>query len=507
MPKHSLAKRVQSAYAAVDPRARWKKIQADLPEECQAVEDILGPMPVGNLNDIPLDKAVRYSARDADATCRIDRTLDDRHGDMGLTRVEEIDLGAVPMFARMQQVGIAADRKHFEDLSSLFDVLLDETEDKVNRIGECEINPGSNDQVGFLLFGQLGLKPLKMTKGGTRESVDEKTLQALRDQHPVIPPILHYRELQKLRGTYAEAIPKLIHSDGRIYADFRITRTPTGQLAVGSPNLLAMPVGSELGREIRRGFVAPPGTLLASFDYNQFHFRVMAHLSGDEKLCGLFQRGEDVHDATASEMFGIPKGQLDKVKHRLPAKRVGFGIINGITEVGLSAQFDLASEQGAEPHPAEECREFIDSWFEIYPGVRQFQKDAVCEARRYGFVRDMWGRIRYLPNIHSAIPTLREEAERQSFSHKIQGSAHGILKLAMASCWDYLQDFWRQNPKVRCEPILQVHDEKLYEVAESLTPDRSRFSEDIRTLMCGAAELRVPLESSGTFARNWAELK
>lgn len=453
-----------------------------------------------------MEDAIRYSARDSDATCRVDPVLARLHSDLGLERVEGIDLAALPMFERMQRVGMKINPKHFEDFSCYLQAKMDLLTEEVQTMTRTQVSLSSPDQVAELLYDTLGLHTNRMTKSKKRQSVDEKALAPLRKKHPVVPLIQEYKEAEKLKGTYADAIPILAGPDGRIHADFRTTITPTSQLAVREPNLLAMPVG-ELGKEIRRGFIAEDGHTLGSWDLQGFHFRVMAHLSNDPLLCKLFRDGRDVHSETASMMFGVPLAMVDKRRHRAPAKTIGLGIINGLTGRGLSEQFDIQAANGeCDPHDEEESDRMIEAWFDIYKRVRVFQNDTIAECKRYGMVRDEWGRIRYLPNIHSALPYLKVEAERQSFSHKVQGTSHGVLKMAMAAIWEYMQGFWRDCPKAFWQFILQVHDELIAELEPSVVAF-GHYSEDIKTLLCTTTELRVPLESSATFADNWADLK
>lgn len=468
-------------------------------------------MPSVTLDDIPLKDAVYYSARDADATCRIDGPLSRKHADMGLAQVEEIDLGAIPMFERMQSNGILIDRKHFEDFGALLAVEMRRIEREAWALAGEEFSLSSSDQVAYILYGKLGLKTKRLTKSRTKESTDEKSLQSLRSEHSIIHLLLAHREMSKLRGTYAESLPRLAESDGRIRANFRVTRIPTGRLAVSNPNLLAQPTFTDLGREIRRGFVAPPGCVLGTWDLDQVEMRVMADRSQDETLCQIFRGGEDIHDQTASKMFGIPIGRLDKMRHRLPAKRVGFGIINGITGKGLSEQFTLAVEQGAEPHSEGESNDMIRAWFEIYPGVRKYMRRVADETRRYGYVRDMWGRIRYLPNIYSAKPWEREEAERQAVNHTIQGGAQGILKKGMAAIWEWMKDHTVHRtattlPMIVVEPLLQVHDELLFEITDH-EEIRNLTAATFTQLLCGAVTLSVPIGAHNAFGPSWGDLE
>lgn len=467
--------------------------------------EALGDLPDVTLDDIPLRKAVIYAARDADCTCRIDPVLDIPYQDLGLTQVEAIDLGAIPMFERMQANGIRISRRHFRDLGVLLSGLIAGVEREIYQCAGTEFNVGSGDQVADVLFGKLRLRSFRKTKSKTRLATDEKTLSALRDQHPVVDLIIQHREYVKLKGTYCDGMAQLAREDDRIYGTFRVTRTPTGQLAVSNPNLLAIPVESDLGRETRRGFVPADGCVLGTWDFNQFHMRVMAHLSGDEGLCTIFEHDLDLHTLTAADIFGVSIGNVNKVKHRGPAKRTGFGIINGITAIGLSRQFDKNTEQGAEKYDEQQCADFIAAWFKIYPKVKKFQDSKIAFARRYGYSTDMYGRRVYLPNIHSENEQLRAEAERQSYTQDTHGTAFGIMKKGMKMFWDHLQLYWATDGKQRFEPVLQIHDELLFEIDKKLAQDVKRMDQ-ITQLLKRAEKLRVPLGVNHATGPNWGDL-
>jgi DNA polymerase I len=503
MAKQSLARRIQNAVQAEDPVSRYNQIKEDFPVECAELERELGPLPRVTLDDIPIEKAVEYAARDSDATCRVSsgllRSLD-------LTVVEEIDLAAIPIYARMHRNGILVNRKHFDDLAVYLSAMMDMKSQEIDHLAGEHINPSSGDQVADLLYHKLGLHTHRMTKTRLRESTDEKALQNNRNKHPIIPLILDYRELSKLKGTYADELPTFIQPGGRIHADIMLTRSPNGQTAMKNPNLMAIPTSTEIGRELRRGFIAPPGCVLATFDLDQWFLRVTAHLSGDAKLIDMFNSGRDIHTETAAEIFNIPVSKVDKDKHRGPAKRTGFGICNGITGVGLSAQFDKYQEVGGEPRSEEECEWLIEAWLDTYPGVRKWQQKEMAFCKRYGFVRDMFGRIRYLPNIHSAIDSLKREAERQSFTHVVQSSAHCLKKIMEAKIWEWLKAFWKDFNEFRCEPILEVHDEILFE----MTDDdflKTYAGNEIKEIMETACPLAVPVGVHVAFAQDWRSLE
>jgi DNA polymerase-1 len=509
--KQSLARRIQNAIVSENPKGIWEKIQADFPDRCKDIEAAWGTIPSATLDDISLDKAVRYAARDADCTCRVDPHLTQIHSALNLAKVEEIDLAVIPYYERMHRNGTMVDPQHFHDFGQYLDALLDLKGSEIDSlVGEHvemgHVNPNSGDQVAELLYRKLGLTTTRMTKSRKRESTDEKALQGNRKKHPIVPMILDYRELQKLKGTYVDGMLPWVHDDGRIYSRFSLTSSPNGQTAAYDPNLLAIPVASEIGKEIRRGFIAPEGCVLGTFDLDQWFLRVTAHLSGDAKLIDMFHSGKDIHTETAAEIFKIPVSKVDKNKHRGPAKRTGFGICNGITGVGLSAQFDKYQELGGDPRTVEECDWLIESWLDIYSGVRAWQKKEMEFCRRHGYVKDMFGRIRYLPNIHSAIESLKAEAERQSFTHVVQSSAHCLKKIMEASIWQWLLEFWRDFSEFRLEPILEVHDELLFELTDNDFL-KTYAGNEIKEIMETAYPLVVPIGVHVAFANNWASLE
>jgi DNA polymerase-1 len=511
MAKQTLEKRIQrvildtASGKKVDPRKRWEKIEEDLPEGAAKVEAAIGLMPDATLDNVPLEIATYYAGRDADATLRVRAALWPRIVSQGLEGTYRMDMAAIPMFERMQANGMLVDLAHFKELGEYMTFRMGEEVAKIDAICGTgpDFNPNSGDQVAPLLFKKLRLPHKRMTKGGKRESTDDKTLESLRSSHRVVPCILDYREFSKVRDSFCTKLPKYVCSDGRVRANLRVTRVSSGRLSATNPNLLAIPVRTELGKEVRAGFIAPPGMVLGSWDLDQIEMRVMADESQDKTMCGLFRRGEDIHTATASWTFGCKQVNVKPIQ-RYAAKRIGFGVMTGITAMGLKDQMDMA---GAEGWDEQTCQEAIDAWFSIYSGAKSYMESCRAEARRYGFVRDRWGRIRYLPGVHSDIPRIKAEAERQSHSHKIQGGAQGIIKHAMAGIWEWMQWWISEAPdagNIGIEPILQVHDELLFEVADGL---QEVVGPDIRDLMQYTTTMRVPIKAKYSFGPNWGVLK
>jgi DNA polymerase-1 len=456
-------------------------------------------MPEADLDDIPLEDAVHYACRDADATLRIFPVLSRMIDEMGLREVYEMDLAVIPMVECMQSWGMKIDVPHFQQLDRKLTMMMAVEVDALCQLVPGlphDFNPNSPVQVADLLFRQLKLKPTKKTSTG-KDSTNDKVLEALRSSNPVLPHILSYRELAKARDSFCRVMPRLVSDDGRIRCNLRVTRVSSGRLAATNPNLLAIPVRSDVGKEVRQGFVADDGYVLGGWDLDQAEMRYMADESQDEGLCSIFREGKvDVHTQTAADAFGKNPQDVTKIE-RYAAKRIGFGVITGITEVGLYDQMALAGAQG---WTVDRCKDAIDAYFDLRKGVAVYMEACRAEARRYGFVRDRWGRIRYLPGVHSRIDSVRAEAERQSHSHKIQSGAQGLLKRAMAAMWDWM----RANPDIR--PLLQIHDSMLLEVKAD--PD---LMEEVDTAMqyylTQTTPLTVPMGAKGGYAENWGEME
>jgi DNA polymerase-1 len=362
VPKQSLLQRVDSIIKAVEtkkavPRARWGKVADD--DEVPGLADALaelGDMPITTLDDVPRALAVRYAGRDADATARIEPILSKKMEVMELEGIEALDLSIIPMVERMQRNGMPARRGKLVALGDFclahmgkvkLDIPTAWTDADVRRYnvmtrnspncfpdGIDDINPDSPNQTRDLLYGVCGLTTDRKTPSGKELSTDDKTLGELAG-HPVVDMVRDYREHSKIRNSFATVLPYRLSADGRVRCTLRVTRVSSGRLAASDPNLLAQPVRSELGRRLRACFECAPGHRLGAWDLDQVEMRYMAHESRDPILVRLFLDGIDVHSQTASKVFGVPIDQVDPFKHRLPAKRIGFGVITGITGKGL----------------------------------------------------------------------------------------------------------------------------------------------------------------------------
>lgn len=501
---------------STDLRKRWAKIVEDNPDGLQSVISELGHMPEATLDDIPIETAVNYAARDADATYRVHGTLSSQLDREGLRPIYDLDMSVVPMVDRMQMVGIRIDREHFsylaEYLTDLMEIkqkeIVDECRARPSGIGtittiEDDFNPNSPKQCAELLFGQSGLrlKPPKQTRGGL-DSTDDKVLESLRFTDSRVGLICDFRELSKLYSSFAVVLPLAADKDDRIHPRTKITRVSSGRFAMADPNLLAIPVRSELGKLIRAGFIAPARRQLGGWDLDQIEMREMAHQSNDPRMVAIFRDGKiDIHRQTAAWSFGIKPEDVTVIQ-RYAAKRIGFGVITGITEIGLAWQMALAGAVGWDEG---RCKDAIAEYFKIYTGVKGYMEACRAEARRFSYVTDRWGRRRYLPGVHSDLHWIAEEALRQSHSFKISSSAQGTLKHAMAAIWDW----WKADRILgRVEPLLQIHDELIVELdddpefAELIDNGIVHFMTNIDVI-----QMRVPIKAKGSVAKDWGSLK
>ena len=474
-----------------DPNTRWYKIK---PEEGRGdVEDILGIMHPGYLSDIPWEDAEFYSARDADATIRVFPLLMQMIEAKGLLQTFLTDMSAIPMVVDMMKEGIAINPGYFPKLSAYFKDHMNRLEcDIVQMSGGKPLNLSSHPQVSTLLFDTLRLPQVK------GKSTDEKTLSRLVDKHPIIQKLRDWRSYHKLKTTYSDQIPKKVGIDGRVHTTFRITRTSTGRLSSANPNLMAVPVRSEESLRIREGFVAQKGCSLVSNDFSQIEMMIAAEVSQDKNMLQAFFDNADIHSRTASLMWGIPEDELDPILHRYPAKRIGFGILYGITAAGLFKQLEVA---GAGNWTIQDCQNMIDMWFRAYPGVAKFMKDTSTHAKRFGFVRDLWGRIRYVPGVYAFDQWIRLEALRQAGNAPIQMGAQGVIKQAMGN----LVPLYRELRKEGIfNPLIQTHDELMWEIQDELLSIAVPL---IKLTMENAVKLSIPLKVDTKIGKSWGKMK
>jgi DNA polymerase-1 len=401
---------------------------------------------------------------------------------------EKIDLPLAPVLARMEAAGVRVDKKELDIISKKAEEEIARLEKSIYDLAGCEFTINSPQQLAEVLFDKLNLQPPRKSRVKTRSTAAE-VLNELALVHELPKKILEYRELAKLKSTYSDSLPRLIHPvSGRLHTRFSQTGTATGRLSSSNPNLQNIPIRTELGREIRAAFVAAPGCKLISADYSQIELRILAHLSEDPVLVEAFRRGEDIHSRTAQEVFGVaPFAQTHE--HRRVAKVINFGVIYGLSAFGLAQNLGIDTREAAK---------FIAAYFERYSGVKNFLDRQIAETRKSGFTKTLFGRIRPITEINSPQPNMRNFAERTAMNTPMQGAAADLIKLAMIELDRRLQkDF-------KSKMILQVHDELLFEGPEDEIP---RLTGVVKKVMENVYALRVPLLVDTKVGCNWRDMK
>jgi DNA polymerase I len=409
----------------------------------------------------------------------------DRLDEDGLTRLlHEVELPLVDVLVEIERAGVKLDVKRLRAISERFDKQATELERRVWELAGEEFTIGSPQQLSDILFNKLKLS--KKRRGKTGFSTDARVLQAIRQEHEIVPAIEEWREVTKLKSTYLDAFPELIGADGRLHTTFNQTATTTGRLSSTDPNLQNIPIRSEQGREIRACFVAEPGCRLISADYSQVELRLLAHIADEPALKEIFRRGEDVHTATAEAILG---GKTDPGT-RSKAKMVNYGIVYGLSAFGLADRLQISRE---------EAQEFIDRYLERFPQVKRFIDETIERARDEGHVTTLFGRIRRVPELRSRQRQTRLLGERLAVNMVIQGTAADIIKMAMVRCRDELR-----AAGLATRLVLQIHDELLFEGPEG---EVDRASEIVRREMAGAFAMDPPLDVDLGVGENWLEAK
>ena len=406
----------------------------------------------------------------------------------GMTKLyRDIELPLCTVLYNMENRGIAIDRQQLEQFGQMLGQRIDECEKLIYGYSDGPFNINSTKQLGELLFDKLGLPPVKKTKTGYSTNAD--VLEKLKGKHPIIPAIMDYRMLTKLKSTYADGLLKVICQDGRIRTTFQNLVTATGRLSSTEPNLQNIPVRTDLGAEIRKMFVPKPGHVLVDADYSQIELRVLAHIAGDKAMQNAFISGTDIHRATAAQVFGVSVEDVTSLQRR-HAKAVNFGIVYGISE------FSLAEDIGVSRY---EAKAYIESYLETYAGVRKYMKDVVENARETGFTQTLFGRRRYIPELKSSNFNIRSGAERITLNTPIQGTAADLIKLAMIRVEHALNENYPQ-----AKLLLQVHDELIVECPEELA---EAVAELVSREMEGIAALHVPLMAEAKIGKSWYDAK
>lgn len=455
------------------------------------IEELIGPKGRGqkNMGDLEPKDIYKYACEDADVTLRLMKPLAEELRKNSLEEVfQNIEMPLMPVLARMERNGVVLDTETLKEVENDFTARLQTLEKDIYELAGHEFTINSPRQVGEVLFGELKLsEKVKKTKSG-QYSTSEEVLRDLHSKHPIVQKILDYRGLKKLLSTYVEALPKLINpATGHIHTSFNQAVTATGRLSSSNPNLQNIPVRGEDGREIRKAFIPEEGEIFFSADYSQIELRIMAHLSGDEHMIEAFNAGHDVHAATAARIFHKDIKDISKDERR-KAKTANFGIIYGISAFGLAERMDVSRT---------EAKELIDSYFEMYPKIKDYISKAVDTAREKGYIETEFGRRRYLPDINSRNAVVRGYAERNAVNAPIQGTAADIIKIAMIRVQQRLD---AEGCKARM--MLQVHDELNFSVP---TDEFDKVKRIVIEEMQGAYKMSVPLEADCGEGKNWLE--
>ena len=456
-----------------------------------SIETLIGKKGVkqGNMRDVEVDRVVEYAGEDADITFQLKGVLEKEFAESHKKLFYDVEIPLIDVLASMEYDGVKIDVDALGKMSiALQDASL-KAQDEIYKLADQEFNIASPKQLGEILFDKMKLvdKP-KKTKTG-QYATGEEILSKLANDHEIIDKILEFREYQKLRSTYVDALPKLVSEvDGRIHTDYRQTVAATGRLSSNHPNLQNIPIRTAKGREIRKAFIPKDKNhKIISADYSQVELRIMAAFSKDESMIEAFKSGRDIHATTASKVFNVPLEEVDSDTRR-KAKAVNFGIIYGISAFGLSQNLNI---------PRREAAEIIENYFAEFPAVKSYMDFSIEQAREKGYAETVLGRRRYLRDINSKNQTVRGYAERNAINAPIQGSAADIIKVAMINIYE-----WMKKEKLKSKMILQVHDELVFDAHES---EVALLTEHIPLLMKNAIKLDVPLDAEIGVGDNWLE--
>ncbi|HNR02830.1 MAG TPA: DNA polymerase I [Anaerolineaceae bacterium] len=446
------------------------------------------------MDQVPVAAAAPYAAADAEVTLRLIPLLREKMQRLNCTDIfSTIEMPLVPVLIKMEQEGISLDAEFFKRFSAEMGERLHLIEDEVYQAVGHTFNLNSTQQLSKVLFEDLKLEPPdrnKRTASG-HFSTSAAVLDELKGQHPVVDLLLEYRELSKLKSTYLDALPLQINPrDDRVHTSFNQTGSVTGRLASSDPNLQNIPTRTELGRQVRLGFIAAPGHSLLSVDYSQIELRIVAHMSGDEAMLKAFRDEQDIHATTAAAIYDIPLEKVTKDQRR-HAKAINFGLIYGMSAFGLSRSTDLTLG---------EAENFVRDYFEHFPGVKKYLDNIRILAARQGYVETMLGRRRYFPNLANPVnQMMRNREEREAINAPIQGTAADIMKIAMIRVQQALAD----NP-TRARMILQVHDELVLEVPDDEIAPVTKL---VRRVMEEAYKLDIPLLTEARSGVNWGSMQ
>ncbi|MCK9600303.1 MAG: DNA polymerase [Sphaerochaeta sp.] len=494
-----------------DLRDRWRSIPA---EERAVVESTLGAMPESSLADIPFDEAVTYACRDSDATLRVHHRLQKMITDAGLDYIQYLDLGVLPQVQEMMQNGMPVDIPYLKELSTYYSHNMEAAAKSASEKIGYPFNPSSSKQVAEVVYSRLGFAPTRMTATGLI-STDDQELKKI--NHPVVADILEYRRNLKNKSTFAEALVEnaVAHRQGenvvhRVHTTLKTTRTGTGRLSSADPiNLQTMPTRSEDGKKIRRGFKASPGYKLLAGDFSQQELRLQAHEAHCKNMLAAYRDGVDLHTLTASRIFGVSMEEAEQPRYRYPAKTLNFSVIYLVSAQGL---YENIHEQALDiivdgkpldvsEWTVDSCQKLIDDWYRLNWEVKDWQMEKVAEARRFGYVRDFLGRIRYIPELSCPIRHIQEAGERMCVNFPIQGGCAGITKMAMLESYRSRNELFSRDD-VRF--IMAIHDELMLEVREDMV---AQIAVWLKNIMDNVVMLDIPMVSEIKAGDNWAEMQ
>jgi DNA polymerase I len=435
-------------------------------------------------DEVDIERATDYAAEDADITWRLYEKLSPLLKGDDLKVFEDMELPLLEVLAEMEIHGMKLDQSHLQNLSKIIEQKIADYVKRIYSSAGEEFNINSPKQLSVILFEKLGLPVIKKTKSGY--STDVSVLEQLAVEHDLPELVLTYRQLGKLKSTYVDALQEdIFKKTGRVHTSFNQTVAATGRLSSSNPNLQNIPIRTEMGREIRKAFIAEGSNYLLSADYSQVELRILAHLSGDEALVEAFQFGEDIHTRTAMEIFGTSEDRLDAEARRM-AKAVNFGIVYGLSAFGLSRQLKIFPK---------EAKKFIDQYFALYKRVKIYMDETVAQATEVGYTQTMMNRKRYLPDLKSKNRQVREAAGRVAINSPVQGSAADLIKLAMIQLARKMSD-----RKLKSRMILQVHDELVFECPED---EKQEMQALVKKEMEEVVPLKVPLVVDMGWGENW----
>ncbi|MET3213333.1 UNVERIFIED_ORG: DNA polymerase-1 [Burkholderia territorii] len=440
-------------------------------------------------DEVALAQAAEYAAEDADITLQLHHALYPQVArEPGLERVyREIEMPVSLVLRKMERTGVLIDDARLHAQSTEIATRLIELEGQAYELAGGEFNLGSPKQIGQIFFEKLQLPVVKKTPSGA-PSTDEEVLQKLAEDYPLPKLLLEHRGLSKLKSTYTDKLPRMVNpATGRVHTNYAQAVAVTGRLASNDPNLQNIPVRTAEGRRIREAFIASPGHRIVSADYSQIELRIMAHISGDASLLRAFSQGEDIHRATAAEVFGVTPLEVNSDQRRI-AKVINFGLIYGMSAFGLASNLGITRDA---------AKLYIDRYFARYPGVAQYMEDTRAAAKEKGYVETVFGRRLWLPEINGGNGPRRQAAERAAINAPMQGTAADLIKLSMIAV-----DDWLTRDRLASRMIMQVHDELVLEVPES---ELSLVREKLPEMMCGVAKLKVPLVAEVGAGANWEE--